>query len=82
MGGNNTWRLRVRLMLIIPAVLLPITIIFIAICRSDTNGKISHEITHNENEEVRGSTSSIKGTENNVLRFVQSLKYFISFQPL
>ncbi|XP_046473298.1 neprilysin-4 isoform X1 [Neodiprion pinetum] len=64
MGGNNTWRLRVRLMLIVPAVLLPITIIYIAICRSNTMGKISNHRTQATDEEARESSGSIKATFN------------------
>lgn len=64
MGGNNTWRLRVRLMLIIPAVLLPITIIFIAICRSNTVGKISHQKPHPADDQSRENSNGIKATLN------------------
>lgn len=42
MGGNDSWRFRVRLMLLIPALLLPITIIFIALSRSQTANKTSY----------------------------------------
>ncbi|XP_031370776.1 neprilysin-4-like isoform X2 [Apis dorsata] len=46
MGGNDTWRFRVKLMLLIPAVLLPITIIFIALSRSQVIGKTPYHRTH------------------------------------
>ncbi|KOX71683.1 Endothelin-converting enzyme 1 [Melipona quadrifasciata] len=46
MGGNDTWRFRVKLMLLIPAVLLPITIIFIALSRSQVIGKAPHHRTY------------------------------------
>ncbi|XP_046832704.1 neprilysin-4-like isoform X3 [Vespa crabro] len=43
--GDDTWRFRVRLMLLIPAVLLPITIIFIALSRSQITDKLPHRRT-------------------------------------
>ncbi|XP_054009657.1 neprilysin-4-like isoform X1 [Hylaeus anthracinus] len=46
MGGNDTWRFRVKLMLLIPAVLLPITIIFIALSRSQVIGKTPYHRTY------------------------------------
>ncbi|XP_076179809.1 neprilysin-4 isoform X3 [Ptiloglossa arizonensis] len=46
MGGNDTWRFRVKLMLLIPAVLLPITIIFIALSRSQVIGKSPYHRTY------------------------------------
>ncbi|XP_076284811.1 neprilysin-4 isoform X1 [Lasioglossum baleicum] len=46
MGGNDTWRFRVKLMLLIPAVLLPITIIFIALSRSQVIGKAPYHRTY------------------------------------
>lgn len=46
MGGNDTWRFRVKLMLLIPAVLLPITIIFIALSRSQVIGKAPYHQTY------------------------------------
>ncbi|KZC14076.1 Endothelin-converting enzyme 1 [Dufourea novaeangliae] len=46
MGGNDTWRFRVKLMLLIPAVLLPITIIFIALSRSQVIGKGPYHRTY------------------------------------
>ncbi|XP_033330133.1 neprilysin-4 isoform X1 [Megalopta genalis] len=46
MGGNDTWRFRVKLMLLIPAVLLPITIIFIALSRSQVIGKAPYYRTY------------------------------------
>ncbi|XP_024941193.1 uncharacterized protein LOC107268136, partial [Cephus cinctus] len=42
MGGNDSWRARIKLMLLIPVLLLPITIIFIAISKSTVVGTISH----------------------------------------
>nr|XP_012143002.1 PREDICTED: endothelin-converting enzyme 1-like isoform X2 [Megachile rotundata] len=46
MGGNDTCRFRVKLMLLIPAVLLPITIIFIALSRSQVIGKTPYHRTY------------------------------------
>lgn len=46
MGGNDTWRFRVKLMLLIPAVLLPITIIFIALSRSQITNKSYYHPSH------------------------------------
>lgn len=46
MGGNDTWRFRVKLMLLIPAVLLPITIVFIALSRSQVIGKAPYHRTY------------------------------------
>jgi len=40
-GGNKTWRFRIKLMLLIPAVLLPIIIIFIALSQFQNTTKIS-----------------------------------------
>lgn len=40
-GGSETRRFRVKLMLLIPAVLLPITILFIALSRFQATAKAS-----------------------------------------
>lgn len=40
-SGSEAWRFRVKLMLLIPAVLLPITITFIALSRSQSASKAS-----------------------------------------
>ncbi|KAH0949954.1 hypothetical protein HN011_007844 [Eciton burchellii] len=44
-GGSEAWRFRVKLMLLIPAVLLPITIVFIALSRFQTTAKVSDSRT-------------------------------------
>ncbi|XP_058797327.1 neprilysin-4-like isoform X2 [Phymastichus coffea] len=41
MGGNDIWRTRIRFMLLIPAVILPLTIIVIALSKSTVVGKLS-----------------------------------------
>ncbi|XP_008215920.1 neprilysin-4 isoform X1 [Nasonia vitripennis] len=41
MGGNDIWRTRIRFMLLIPAVILPVTIIIIALSKSTVVGKLS-----------------------------------------
>ncbi|XP_011497176.1 PREDICTED: endothelin-converting enzyme 1-like [Ceratosolen solmsi marchali] len=41
MGGNDAWRTRIRLMLIIPAVILPVAIVIIALSKSTVIGKLS-----------------------------------------
>ncbi|CAL1685239.1 unnamed protein product [Lasius platythorax] len=44
-GGNEAWRFRVKLMLLIPAVLLPITIVCIALSRFQATAKVSEPQT-------------------------------------
>ncbi|KAJ8683045.1 hypothetical protein QAD02_018837 [Eretmocerus hayati] len=41
MGGNDVWRTRIRFMLLIPAVILPVVIIIIALSKSTVIGKLS-----------------------------------------
>jgi len=41
-SGSEAWRFRVKLMLLIPAVLLPITIVFIALSRFQATTKVSN----------------------------------------
>lgn len=44
-GGSEAWRFRVKLMLLIPAVLLPITIVLIALSRFQVTAKASEPRT-------------------------------------
>ncbi|XP_014211901.1 neprilysin-4-like isoform X2 [Copidosoma floridanum] len=46
MGGNDIWRTRIRFMLLIPAVILPVAIIIIALSKSTVIGKLSMRSSH------------------------------------
>nr|XP_012225797.1 PREDICTED: uncharacterized protein LOC105674200 [Linepithema humile]XP_012225806.1 PREDICTED: uncharacterized protein LOC105674200 [Linepithema humile] len=48
-GANKTWRFRIKLMLLIPALLLPITIIFIVLSQFQTTTKISDSHAFEDN---------------------------------
>ena len=39
MGGNDAWRARIRYMLLIPTILLPVMIIFIILSRTNIIGR-------------------------------------------
>jgi hypothetical protein len=47
-GGNDIWRTRIRLMLLIPAVILPMAIVVIALSKSTVIGKLSMHQGHGD----------------------------------
>ncbi|KAG7188439.1 hypothetical protein KM043_008081 [Ampulex compressa] len=61
MGGNDTWRFRVKLMLLIPAVLLPITVIFIALSRSQVISKAPYNRTYLVQTTRRQDSKNVEG---------------------
>ena len=56
MGGGEICRTRIRLMMLIPAVILPAVIIIIALSKSTVIGKSSMRSTHSVQEQITANS--------------------------